>query len=355
MQYHNALCNEIRDFSVKGAGEGDNKGEIKTLFIGGGTPSLYPLGPLRELFDILHKNFCLRNLKEATIEVNPGDVTTEHLETWRSLGLNRLSIGVQILDEDILKSVNRHQKNSAVIELLQKAPNYFDNISVDLILGLPGTTDKIWFDTLKFVTSHNIKHLSVYTLTIYEKTPLYFKICPKSPLYNKKISLPDEDWLVDTYEKTIKMLEERGFFQYETSNFSKQNYESIHNKAYWDRRPYKGFGLSAASFDGKNRLVNSGNLLKYLDYWLRSKGPTPVLEEELSSEDVLLEELMLGLRQKKGLDLRRMLYSLEREFPKFKEKIADLKEKGLVEEKDGFVFLSTRGMFLENEIVLNLL
>lgn len=355
LQYHGALCNEITSFSKE-------KKEIDTLFLGGGTPSLYKLELLQDLFNVLDERFALQAIQEATIEVNPGDVTEEHLKTWISLGINRLSIGVQILDENILRRVNRYQRNSDVIQLLEMAPQYFDNISIDLILGLPGTTSKIWFDTVEYIVAQPINHLSVYFLTIYEKTPLYFKICPNSALYDKKISLPDENWLVETYEKTIKMLAERGFSQYETSNFAKQGCESMHNKAYWNRLPYQGFGLSAASFDGKRRLVNSNNLKKYIDYWGQNAGQKPVSEEALCENDVFLEELMLGLRQKTGVDLQRMLYSLKRVFPTTKEKseelekkLLDLKKQGLIEEKNGCFFLTTRGMFLGDEIVIKLL
>ena len=174
-QYHDALLNEIAAFAASKQSNGE-KLPIKTLFLGGGTPSRYPLELLQKLFALLDKNFLLKNLQEATIESNPGDVTEEKLSAWRNLGINRLSIGVQILDEKILENVNRYQKNKSVIDLLSIAPNYFENISVDLILGLPGTTSNVWFDTLKYLISTPINHISVYFLTIYEKTPLYFKI-----------------------------------------------------------------------------------------------------------------------------------------------------------------------------------
>lgn len=344
-QYHTALCSEITHADTPFS-------PISTLFIGGGTPSRYPLPLIKELFATLRNKFDLQGLEEATIESNPGDVTQEHLETWKSLGINRLSIGVQILDEVILQNVNRIQKNDDVYRLLDIAPRYFDSLSVDLILGLPGTTDEAWFKTLEYVTSQGISHISVYFLTIYEKTPLYFK------LQEKKLTIPSEDWMVDTYTKTIQILEAKSFCQYEISNFSRPGYESIHNRAYWNRIPYKGFGLSAASFDGKKRLVNSKNLVEYLDCCEHKKSPV-AFEEVLSPQESLLEELMLGLRQKTGLDLQRMVYFLEVLSPNRDvspgEKIAQLKENGLVEIKNNRIFLTVSGMFLENEIIVNLL
>lgn len=355
-QYHQALCNEIISF----AKAHKKKPKIKTIFFGGGTPSLYPLPLLTELFDVLRKNFILDDAQEITIEVNPGTVTKKHLETWKKLGINRLSIGVQILDETILKKINRDQTNRSVIDLLtiaqlSKKNNlcvypYFDSVSVDLILGLPGTTTKIWFDTLDYLTSQKINHISIYFLTIYEKTPLYFKIQDKS------ITLPDEDWFIETYTKTIDFLEQKNYLQYEISNFAKPGFESIHNRAYWDRKPYQGFGISAASFDGKKRLVNSKNLIEYIGCWHNAKSQGCFTQETLTPENVFLEELMLGLRQKKGVDLQRMVYSLRKAKQRsFVEKVSELQKQGLIKKENGHIFLTTRGLVLENEVILHVI
>jgi oxygen-independent coproporphyrinogen-3 oxidase len=352
-KYHQSLCNEISTF----ASYHNKKHKLKTIFFGGGSPNLYPTDLLKNLFELLQKKFSLENVQEVTIEVNPGEVCEKDLYAWKSFGINRLSIGVQILDEKILKKVNRAQTNRSVADLLSLAPNYFENISVDLILGLPETTSTIWFETLNYLIKQKITHISVYLLTIYEKTPLYFKV------REKNVGLPSEDWLINTYQKTVEMLEQNGLFQYEISNFAHKNYESIHNRAYWNHKPYQGFGLSAASYTGKKRLVNQNNLLKYVDYWTNKgawEGRKLQNEEVLGPNEIFLEKLMLGLRQKTGLDLHRMLYFLEVESvtntgPKIlKKKIGQLKKRGLIEEENGRVFLTTRGMILENEIVINL-
>jgi oxygen-independent coproporphyrinogen-3 oxidase len=335
-RYLEALCNEINNFAKT---QKSNIAPIKTIFFGGGTPSLCPLPLFEKLYKTISSNFDLTNLAESTIETNPGDVTKKHLETWKKPGINRLSIGVQMLDEQILKTVNRHQKNEDVKKLLNLTPLYFKNISVDLILGLPGTTPERWHQTLEFVVNAPIKHISVYFLTIYEKTPLYFKI------KRGEITPISDDLLIDMYEQTIKFLETNNFLQYEISNFAKPGYESIHNRAYWDRKSYRGFGIGAASFDGKKRLVNSNNLLKYLH------SPPPK-EEILAPEDVFLEKLMLGLRQRKGIDLQRMVYFLSREeYRGLKEKVEYLKKKNFVQEKNGRVSLTIRGMVLENKVL----
>jgi oxygen-independent coproporphyrinogen-3 oxidase len=351
-KYHNMLCNEIRSCGLNPPAGKSSK--IKTIFFGGGTPSRYPLALLKELFQVIAEpldTIASRSLgangglEEVTIETNPGDVTPEHLETWKALGINRLSIGVQILDEKILHNVNRYQTNQSVENILALAPKYFENISVDLILGLPGTTTKIWFDTVKYLISKPISHISVYFLTLYEQTKLYSKV------ETGEILLPNEDLLVKTYEKTIPLLEKHGFFQYEISNFAKPGRESLHNKSYWNGSPYRGFGLSAASLSiekkkdtfVKKRLVNSKNLVEYLDHWGKNKQV-----EILTPGQAFLEELMLGLRQQSGIDLQRVVYSN-------KENISQLKKRGLIEEKDGRLFLTIRGMVLENEVLMKLM
>lgn len=379
-QYHRALCNEIKHFLSQ------NSSSIKSIFLGGGTPSLYPLHLLKELFELLHKNCTISQDAEITIEVNPEGVEKKHLDCWKQLGINRLSIGVQLLDEKVLADLNRHQSNQSVKNLMALAKKSgFTNLSVDLILGLPGTTKARWFETLEYVISEQISHISVYFLTLYEKTPLWFKV------ENGDVVIPDEEWLISTYDETITFLEEKNFVQYEISNFAKLGFESVHNRAYWNRTPYRGFGLSAASlvklgeqsgvpqtkheFSAKceKRIVNSNNLTEYTSYWNRAnscarrgdcdRAPRGIAwdEEVLSLDKIFLEELMLGLRQKSGVDLHRMLYFLEVLYSGenrgniFRAKILELKKRGLLEEENGRVFLSTRGLILENEIVINLI
>ena len=344
--YHTALCKEIQFFA-------NNINKIKTIFIGGGTPSIYPPNLIANLFETLKNNYSFQELKEVTIEVNPESTTKKLLHLWKSIGINRLSIGIQALDENALKTLNRHQTNNSVFKLLESAPLFFENISVDLILGLPNVTEKTWQKTLEYITSKPITHVSIYFLTIYEKTPLYFKI------KNKKIVLPDENLITKNYEETVEFLEKSGFIQYEISNFAKPNFESIHNQAYWNRQSYKGFGLNAASFDQNKRFINTNNLAKYLNYWNNSINFTqsniPQNKELITPKQAFLEKLMLELRQKKGMDLQHMLYFLNRDKSEmFLNKVKILKSKNLIDEKNGRIFLTIRGMVLENEVILNL-
>lgn len=344
--YHDALCNEIRHFARTCTGP------IQTIFLGGGTPSLYPLELLRDLFKTIHDCFNTSNLHEVTIETNPRDITKERLTVWRDVGINRLSMGVQVLDDQVLQILNRPQTTQCVHDAMALIPKYFENISIDLILGIPGVTPEVWQDTLDQAVCWPIKHVSVYMLTIYEKTPLFFKIA------GGEIDEPDNDELAQMYEQTVDFLEKQGFEQYEISNFAKPGYKSIHNQAYWDRKSYMGFGLSAASFDGKRRMLNTKNLGKYLTFWQNGDpegDSVPQTKEIIDEKSAILEELMLGLRQKKGVGLHRMVYLLKnRHIDLLDQKVSCLKKQKLVEEKSGKIFLTRRGMIVENEVVLSL-
>ncbi|MCK4265312.1 radical SAM family heme chaperone HemW [Candidatus Babeliales bacterium] len=345
-QYHKALCTEIKSYVSKLSGPR----KIKTIFFGGGTPSLYPIDLLTELFVVLKNNFDLSDAEEITIEVNPKEVTEKQLSTWRFLGINRLSIGVQVLDDKILANLNRIQTNKDVYSLIEKAFKYFDNVSVDLILGLPGITDEVWNNTLKQIVKWPIKHISVYMLMVHDRTPLSLK------LSRGDIKLLSDDEFVDIYDGTVKFLDYHGFKQYELSNFAVPGFESEHNRAYWDHRPYRGFGLSAASFEDNTRFVNLKKLMHYLDIYLLEGELKYSFQEKLGPEQLRMEQLMLGLRQSSGMDLHAMLYLFkEGEQERLSGRLDDLKNQGLIVVENGRVRLALKGMALENEVILSLL
>lgn len=347
--YHKALLEEIRRYAQTLKKENRT---VTTLFFGGGTPSMYPLPLLKELFEVLNELFTL-DLEESTIEVNPSGITEKHLACWRSLGINRLSIGVQVLDDDVLKKLNRLQTTADVQNLMKLAPSYFDNVSVDLIMGLPGISEQTWQKTLDAAMKWPIKHISIYMLMVYEKTKLYFKI------KKGEIVLPEDDQVASLYVSTVDFLKAHGFDRYEMSNFAQPNFESRHNKAYWDRSSYRGFGISAASFDGTIRYTNIKNLTSYLEAYSPSQIDKKLSyhsTEKITSQQLFTEELMLGLRQSEGLDLQRVVYLLSvDEQTTFLQQLQLLKSHGLIEDYGGSVRLSTAGMMLENEIVLSLL
>ncbi len=345
--YHKALIREVELFALHNPCY--NK-QIATIFIGGGTPSLWPTEYMEEFFATLRKYFDLSNLKEFAMEANPADITEERLDAWDSFGINRLSIGVQVLDDDILLKLNRRQRTRDVLNALKIVPKYFDNFSMDLILGLPNVSDETWFKSVKQVINSPAKHVSIYFLMVHEKTPLYYKV------QKGELVLADDDHIIDLYEKTVQMLALNRFEQYEISNFAKPGFESIHNQAYWNQQVYKGFGIGACSYDGKKRYTNEKNLSWYLEKMKKDDYDGLSTYETLSSKQQNIEYIMLNLRQKKGLDLHRMIYSNDdKEKSRFRSTLELLKELALIEEKNSVITLTQRGMALENEVLLKLI
>jgi putative oxygen-independent coproporphyrinogen III oxidase len=344
-EYHQVLLAEIRTF----AKQFSQPAPIDTIFIGGGTPSLYHLPWITELFSVLRSSFDLNNCTEITLESNPADIDEEKLDCWHSIGINRLSVGVQSLDDEVLLKLNRRQRASDVQRVMKIAPKYIPNLSVDLILGLPDVTPAMWEYTISQATQWPIEHLSMYFLTIHEKTPLYFNV------ERGAITLPGEEYIVTLYQQTINQLEGAGIMQYEISNFARDGNESLHNKAYWERKPYKGFGVGASSFDGSGRYINTNNLVSYMKSFQNDDCIVPFSSEILTPKQALLEHLMLSLRQKKGLDLHSMVYLLDpKELVALKNQLPLLVSAGLVRVTDDRVCLTHKGMALENEVVLRL-
>jgi oxygen-independent coproporphyrinogen-3 oxidase len=349
--YHKALCEEIRRFVTLRHNE--CLLPIRTIFFGGGTPSLYPLPLLVELCDLLRSLFDLSAVEEVTLEVNPGGITQDHLRAWKEVGINRLSIGVQVLDDEVLARLNRFQTQKDVEELFTYAPLYFSNLSADFIMGLPGVSEENWYKSIATALTWTLSHCSVYALMVHEQTPLYFNI--------KKgiLKLPQEHTLTNLFTTTIDMLESSGFEHYEISNFARSGFQSIHNTAYWERKPYQGFGLGAASFDGERRTTNIKNLKRYLEVYnplLSHKELVYHSTETLSPHQRELEELMLALRQKKGIDLHRVIYSKDSDKRKAVfDQIELLKSHKLIDEKEGRIFLTRQGILLENEILMRLM
>ncbi len=346
--YHKALCNEITAFAHERPQNSPHT--IETIFLGGGTPSLYPSHLLQSLFTLLRDYFTITPQAEITIETNPADINEENLALWKSLGINRLSIGVQILNNDVLFKLNRRQRVADAQRAIKYAPRFFSNISVDLILGLPDVSDSCWFETLAEVSSWPITHVSLYFLTVHEKTPLFFR------LDQGELSTWPEERFIANYEKSVDFLANKGFFQYEISNFSRQGFESAHNKTYWNRLPYRGFGIASASFDGINRFSNEKNLGKYLTMATSDDKNAFISAETPTSDQAAMEILMLGLRQRKGVNLHDVVYLLKDEQQKqFYHNLAMLKEQAFLEEHEGVIKLTIKGMVLENEVILKLL
>lgn len=345
-QYHAALKQEIVRFGQALASL--DTSSLKTVFFGGGTPSTYPPELLLDISAILRSTFNFDPSYEMTIEVNPGTVTDEKLQIWKQIGINRLSIGVQSLDDTVLHSLGRKQSARDVFELLEKAQYLFNNISVDLIMGLPGVSFDAWKQFIKTLVQLPITHISSYFLTVHEDTPLYFGV------KTNRVILPADDAVVDVYEWTVEELAKQGFLQYEVSSFARPGFECRHNSAYWQRKSYKGFGMGACSFDGASRFQNTKNLGQYLALNERDESLT-IFNETLTPEQIYLEKLLLGLRQTKGI-AHEELYTglLVSQQQKLQSVIADLCAEGYLEDNNNHIRLTGKGLAVEHELIIKL-
>lgn len=343
-RYHNALVSEIKKFGENFSG----KLPLDTIYMGGGTPSTYPDHLLLDTFGILNTVYDFDATCEVTIEVNPGTVRKEQLKLWKEIGINRLSIGVQSIKDEVLQKLNRHQSAQQVREVLDFASVHFDNLSVDFILGLPNVSFKEWQELLHAAVQWPIKHMSVYFLMVHEDTPLYFGVKKKS------VTLPCDDEVVDAYYWTVDFLAMHGFEQYEISNFARTGYQSAHNSMYWDRKPYKAFGIGACEFDGVSRSQNQKNLNLYMESIEKGESVT-VFSETLTPEQVYLEKIMLGLRRAQGVTLSALVEGLtEQQAGHIASKVAWLQEHDFIAKKNEALILTPKGLAVENDIVVKL-
>ena len=336
--YHQALKKELLFFA-------DQKRTLDTIYLGGGTPSTYPEKEILDMFDTIRRVCILNQDAEITIEVNPGTVSKEKILVWKEIGINRLSIGIQALDNEVLAKLNRHQTIEQVENLLDEVCDIFNSVSIDLIVGLPGVSFSSWQNTIKKLLTWDIKHLSMYFLTVHQGTPLY------TGIQQKKVDLPADDEVVKHYEWACKYLKQSGFEQYEVSSFAKNGYKAKHNSMYWQRKPFKGIGVGAFSFDGNRRIQNCKSIIKYLDSFELDDIDIQEYCEELKPEQVWLEKLMLGIRCSDGADIAEVLEPLTVESCKeFTDFIFNCRLKNLfiADEK---LILSYKGAAVENEIL----
>lgn len=343
-QYHRALKKEILNYAAGCA----RKQELDTIFIGGGTPSTWPDQLLLDMFGTLEDVFVLSKDTEISIEVNPGTVRLEQLQVWKQAGINRLSIGVQGLKDSVLNDLNRKQSAKDVFWVLEHASRVFDNISVDLILGLPGVSADEWKDLLAQVVTWPISHVSVYFLTVHEETPLYFRV------KKNEFALQTDDHMIELYEWTVQYLGQHSFGQYEISNFAKNGQRSRHNSIYWERKPYKGVGLGACSFDGASRFQNQKNLLKYLKA-IETDQDTTIFSETLTPQQIHLENVMLGLRKAEGISLQMITSHLtDDQKESIYQTIHALQEQNFLQQRDDRIVLTPAGLGVQNDIAARL-
>ena len=271
---------------------------IATIYFGGGTPSLLGIDDCRLIMEALKENFDILPEAEITLEANPDDISQERLQAWKSIGINRLSIGVQSFFEEDLKWMNRAHNAELAVNSLQLAVKEFDNLSMDLIYGSPLLTDDMWRQNVDRAVDYGITHLSCYALTVEEKTPLHKQI-----LSNKKMNV-DSDRQAHQFLLLMQWLKEKGFEHYEVSNFAKPGFRSKHNSSYWRGEKYLGLGPSAHSYNGRIRKWNVANNIRYIN--AISKGIIEGETETLTPLQQLNEYIMISLRTKEGMDVAKM-------------------------------------------------
>jgi len=305
---------------------------IDTVYFGGGTPTALPSLLLCKILDAVAK-LPLSQGAEITVEANPGTLTREYLTALKKHGVTRISLGVQSTKPHLLNAVNRRQDLIAVWENYHTAQEVgFTNINLDVMFGLPGQTMADWAETLAEIIRLAPQHISAYSLTPAEGTPLW------TQLENGEITLLTEETDREMYHYMIRTLARAGYRHYELSNFAKPGFESRHNVDCWQRVPYRGFGLGAHSFCGRTRWHNTEDLQAYIagDYAQKDV-------EILTAEDAQAEIMILGLRLLHGIaeeDISRA----------YKAKIIQLTKKGLLQRKEKRVRLTPRGMDLANQV-----
>lgn len=333
-EYVESLCRQIRSY-----GELAKAYRIISIFIGGGTPSILEPEQIKEIFRALKETFFIEESAEITIEINPGTVTEEKFKAYRQAGINRLSIGLQSVDDEELEILGRIHSYKDFLETYRMArKEQFDNINIDLISAIPGQTVESWKNTLQKVAELKPEHISAYSLIIEEGTPFYEiygeegggEFCGKDAV--KK--LPDEDSERKMYQDTKQVLKSYGFSRYEISNYAKEGYECRHNLGYWNRTEYLGIGTGAASLMNHTR-------------WVQGEEP-----EKLSKANEMEEYMFLGLRKMEGVSKNRF----EEEFGVSMEEIYGnvLKEmiaKELLETDGDFIKLTERGIDVSNYVM----
>lgn len=321
-------------------------GPWRSIYLGGGTPSLLSKRELSFLFEQIHKEFEIELGAEVTLEANPEDIFPEQLKLWKALGINRLSIGIQSFDDEDLRWMNRShssQKAQSAIEWVRESD--FKSYSIDLIYGLP--TKSSWLETLEKALAFSPPHLSAYALTVEEKTVLGHRV-------NKGIQkILQEERVEEHYQLLCKLSKEANLTHYEISNFAKSDQKAQHNSAYWNNEPYLGIGPSAHSFDGKSRWWNISNNHRYKQAILTEESWFE--KEDLSDKDRWNERLMTSLRRAEGISLQSMKDQLPTEEVMPEKELQAMLSKAWLEESEGQIRIPEIHWLLADHITSQLM
>ncbi|MBB3124051.1 oxygen-independent coproporphyrinogen-3 oxidase [Mesoflavibacter sabulilitoris] len=320
---------------------------VETIYFGGGTPSLLSIEELQFLIDTIHKNYSLATSPEITLEANPDDLSEEKIVELSQSPINRLSIGIQSFFEKDLKLMNRAHNSEEAKKCLEIATQYFNNISLDLIYGIPNSTSQEWLNNIEMALSFGVPHISSYALTVEPKTAL------ASFIEKGIIEDVDDEVAHKQFHQLIEKLDEAGFEHYELSNFAKPGYYSKNNSAYWLGKPYIGIGPSAHSFNGHQRAWNVKNNSIYIKKIEANQLPLEI--ETLSQNDKYNEFVMTGLRTIWGVSLSKIEDKFGLHYKNFLIKEAQfyINEQLLYIEKDSLK-ATKKGKFLTDGIASEL-
>ena len=373
--YVDALTKEIRAEK-----EEYRNYKVSTIFLGGGTPSVLGEDEIAEIFRALYESFDISDSAEITMEVNPGTVTEGKAAVWKKCGVNRLSIGLQSVNDDELRMLGRIHTYREFLNTWETVRGAgFRNVNIDLISAIPGQTLESWSRTLRTAAELEPEHISAYSLIIEEGTPFYEQYGEEAgcnfETENDKAReadggqtvlppLPDEDTEREIYKATEVILAGYGYHRYEISNYAKDGYECRHNLGYWERKEYLGHGLGASSLIDECRFHNTEDMKKYLEFFEKSASDPAGLPnstdclsgireevESLSREDQMEEFMFLGLRKTEGISMNEFCKAFDRDiFEVYGPQIRKMEEQGLLIVQDGRIRLTERGTDVSNYV-----
>lgn len=326
---------------MKSVGERAKNKKLKTVYIGGGTPSSLPPELIEKIASAVYESFD-NDIREFTIEVNPN--SNADFGKYKEIGINRVSVGVQTLDNELLKKIGRLHNSAEALRCLDEAGKYFDNVSADLIIGLSENQD-VKKDLSAILD--RVKHLSAYMLKVEDGTPL------QKLILNKSVSVATENAVIKQYEEVVETCKDKGFIRYEVSNFARSGYESKHNSSYWNMTDYYGVGAAAHSYVDGARYYNSANIDAYINGLHRGNG-SQITEREYSVADDKEEYVMLALRTCKGLSLKDYHDRYNEDFlVAYATKIDKIKN--YIDIENGCVRIKERYILVQNSIISELI
>lgn len=338
--YLHAMEQEMKNMVEK---HGQNR--LKSVFVGGGTPTALTESQLDKFLEMTRKHLSLEEDGEFTFEANPNELTETKLHLLKEYGVNRLSIGVQTFNDELLKGIGRVHTKTEAVKTIQRAREMgFQNLSLDLMYSLPGQTMKDFSDTLQQAFELDIDHMSAYSLIIEPKTVFY------NLMRRGKLNVPPQETEAKMYDELMIQMEKHGFHQYEISNFAKTGFESRHNLTYWTNEEYYGIGAGAHGYVQGVRRANIGPINKYIDA-VSQNGFAYMEEHEVTKTEMMEEEMFLGLRKTEGVSKRifKQKYGVELN-DVFGEQVHEQMEKSLLAENEERVYLTRQGRFLGNEV-----